>query len=504
MLESLIGALAVVFTWPNILFLFGGAAFGFFIGAIPGLGGAVALALLIPLSFNMEVYPAVIMLIAAMGGVEFGGAISAILFNAPGGPTNLATAIDGYPAAKAGRAGEAIGAAAVACVFGALFGIAVVVALMPVMRDIVLAFGPPELFWLAIFGLTLISAVAGRSMLKGLLVAAFGVLLSSIGLNPVTGGYRFTFGQTILWDGLPLVAVVLGLFAIAELINVTIHRNTIAEHAFTSALRGVGRGMLFTLTRWWLAMRSSVLGVLIGAIPGVGGSVSVFVAYAHAKRTSKSPETFGKGNLEGVVAPEANNDAKDGGSLIPLFGLGIPGSVSTAVLLGGLTIHGLNVGPGFLRDHLDIAYLIVIGLALSNIIVAVLGLSIAGLLTRLTHVRIGALAPILLTFCLIGAYSLRGELYDVMLAVVFGLIGFVMIKADMPRIPLILALILAPMAEQNLHIAMQLSQWDAAILFTRPISALLVLLILWALILPPALRHIRAARAARAAPSRQP
>ena len=497
MAESLLAALAIVFTGPNLLFLIGGTAFGFFIGAIPGLGGAVALALLIPFSFGFELYPAVILLIAAMGGVEFGGAISAILFNAPGGPTNLATALDGYPATKAGRAGEAIGAAAIACVFGALFGIGVVLLLMPVMRDIVLAFGPPELFWLGIFGLTLISVVAGRSMLLGLLVASFGVLLASIGLNPITGGYRFTFGQTILWDGLPLVAVVLGLFAIAELIDVTISRNTISERPVGRALHGIGRGMMFTVSRWWLALRASVIGVLIGAIPGVGGSVSTFVAYAHAKRSSRSPETFGQGNLEGVVAPEANNDAKDGGSLIPLFGLGIPGSVSTAVLLGGLTIHGINVGPGFLRDHLDVAFLIVIGLALSNILVAVLGLSLAGLLTRLTVVRIGVLAPILLTFCLIGAFSLRSEVFDVMLAVVFGLIGYAMIKAGMPRIPLILALILAPMVEQNLHISMQLSQWDPSILFLRPVSAVLVALILASLLLPPLLRLLRRRRPAR-------
>lgn len=496
MFESLLSALLVVFSWPNLAFLLAGAAFGFFVGVIPGLGGAVALALLIPLSFNLDVYPAVILLIAAMGGVEFGGAISAILFNAPGGPTNLATALDGYPATKAGRAGEAIGAAAMACVFGALFGVGVVIAIMPVMRATVLAFGPPELFWLAIFGLTLLAAVAGRSLLLGLLVASFGFLLSFIGLNPVTGGYRFTFGNTILWDGLPLVAMVLGIFAVAELMHVAVHRATIAEQDVTSGTRGVGRGIVFCLRRWALCVRSSIIGVLIGAIPGIGGSVSVFVAYAHAKKTSKSPETFGTGNLEGVVAPESNNDAKDGGSLIPLFGLGIPGSVSTAVLLGGLTIHGLNVGPRFLSDHLDIAYLIVIGLALSNIIVAGLGLSIVGLLTRLTKVPIGGLAPVLITLCLFGAYSLRFEIYDLMLTAVFGLIGYLMINADLPRVPLILALILAPIAEKNLHISMQISQWDPSILIMRPISALLVIFIAWILLVPPVWKYVRKRRAA--------
>ncbi|WP_026380751.1 tripartite tricarboxylate transporter permease [Afifella pfennigii] len=492
MLESLLTAIAVVFSWPNLAFLFLGTLFGFIVGVLPGLGGAVALALLIPISFGFEVYPAIILLISAMGGVEFGGAISAILFNAPGGPTNLATSIDGYPAAKAGRAGEAIGAAAVACVFGALFGVGVVILLMPVLRNLVLAFGPPELFWLAIFGLTLIAVVSGRSMTAGLLAASFGVLLSFIGLNPITGGYRFTFGSTYLWDGLPLVAVVLGLFAVAELMNVTIHRRTIAEGAAATEMKGgVLRGMAFCLRRWFLCLRSSVIGVLIGAIPGVGGSVSVFVAYAHAKNTSKHPETFGTGNLEGVVAPESNNDAKDGGSLIPLFGLGIPGSVSTAVLLGGLTIHGLNVGPGFLRDHLDIAYLIVIALACSNVITAAIGLSIARGLARLTRVPIGALAPVLITLCMIGAYSLRFNIYDVLLTVGFGFVGLLMIKADFPRLPLILALILAPMAERNLHIAMQISEWDASILFLRPISALLVFLTLWSVLFAPTMKYVR-------------
>lgn len=494
MLESLLTALAFALSWPNILYLLAGTAFGFFIGVLPGLGGAVALALLIPISFGMDTMPAILLLIAAMGGVEFGGALSAILFNAPGNPTNLATSIDGYPAAQAGKAGEAIGAAAVACVFGALFGVGFVLLLMPVMRDVVLAFGPPELFWLAIFGLTLVAAVSGRSLLAGLLMAAFGMLLSFIGLNPITGGYRFTFGSTYFWDGLPLVAVVLGLFAVAELINLAIHRKTIAEGATVTGLTGVRRGMLLCVRKWQLCVRSSIIGVFIGAIPGVGGSVSTFVAYAHAKKISKNPETFGKGNLEGVIAPESNNDAKDGGSLIPLFGLGIPGSVSTAVLLSGLTIHGIIVGPGFLRDYLDIAYLIVIGLVCSNIITAALGLSVAGLLTKLTNVRVGALVPILLTFCLIGAYSIRFEVHDIALTVAFGLLGYLMIKADMPRMPLVLALILAPIAERNLHISLQLSQGDLLPLVTRPISALLVLFILWSVVLPPVVKYWRHTR----------
>jgi len=495
MADSLLAALVAALSWPNPLFVFAGTAFGFFIGVLPGLGGAVALALLIPITFGMETYPAILLLISAMGGVEFGGALSAILFNAPGNPTNLATSIDGYPAARAGRAGEAIGAAAVACVFGALFGVGAVLLLMPVMRPIVLAFGPPELFWLAIFGLTLVSAVSGRSVLAGLVMAVFGVLLSLVGLNPVTGGYRFTFGSTYFWDGLPLVAVVLGLFAVAELINLAIHRRSIAEGATVAGLEGVGRGMRYCLHKWRLCLRSSMIGVLIGAVPGVGGSVSTFVAYASAKKISKNPETFGHGNLEGVIAPEANNDAKDGGSLIPLFGLGIPGSVSTAVLLSGLTIHGMVVGPGFLRDYLDIAYLIVIGLAFSNMITAALGLSVAGLLTKLTDVRVGALVPVLLTFCLIGAYSLRFDIRDMVLTVAFGLFGYLMIKADMPRMPMVLALILAPIAERNLHISLQLSEGDLSIFILRPLSALLVIFILWSVVLPPVLRYRNRARA---------
>lgn len=475
MFEALAQAVVTLLAWPNIAYLVAGTLWAQLIGILPGLGGSVALALLLPITYGMPAEQAMILLGSALGGVAMGGAIPAILFNAPGTSANIATAFDGYPAARQGRAGEALGAAATACLFGALFGVAVLLAAMPVMRTIVLSLGPPEFLWLAVFGLTIIAAVSGGSLLNGLLAGAFGLLLSFHGLNPVTGGLRYTFGSVYLWDGFPLVPFIIGLFAVAELLHLAVERTSIAEKV-VSGTAGIVKGIRFALRHWWLMVRCSAIGVFIGAIPGVGATVSTFIAYNHARNTSRDPDSFGKGNLEGVIAVESNNDAKDGGAFMPMLSLGIPGSPSTAVLLGGLLLHGLTPGRGLLVDELPMAMTLIMALVGSNIITSAVGLVSGTLLARVTGVSTGSLVPVLLSLCLLGAYATRNSIGDVLLTLACGVLGYVMLRAGYPRVPIILGLILGPLAEQNFHLSLQIARGSYAVFFTRPLSIVLMLL----------------------------
>lgn len=482
MFSALLYGIAQVFSWPTILFLFAGSFLGQLFGILPGLTGSVAMALLIPMTFGMSPEQAMALLGGAMGAATFGGSITAILFNTPGTPNNAATSLDGYPLAQQGKAGFALGAAATASALGAIMGLIVLMAVIPVMRQVVLAFGPPEFFLLAIFGLTIIASISEGSFLNGLIAGALGLLISMVGLSPVAVDKRFTFGSLFLWDGIKLVPALIGLFAIAEMINLIVNAKTISRSG-TTIRGGILEGIKSVFQNFFLFLRCSAIGTFIGAIPGVGGSVSNFVAYTHAVQTEKNGK-FGSGDIRGVIASESSNDAKDGGALIPTLSLGIPGCPTSAMIMGGLLIHGIFPGKELIVDNLPLVFTLIVTLALSNIITSTVGLLLGKQLVKVTTMPTSILAPIIIVFTVIGAYAARMSMGDLWVGVFFGVLGYWMMKANFSRIPIIIALVLGPLAEQSFHTALQISRGSYAVFFKRPFSLLLIVMIAFSVAFP--------------------
>ena len=456
--------------WPSPLFMALGALLGMLFGFIPGLGGAQALALLTPVTFGMPSNQAMAMLIGAMGAVPFGGSISAILINTPGTPQNAATTFDGFPLTRQGKAGYALGASASSSVMGALFGVVVLAVLIPLGKPVVLAFSYPEYFMMAFMGISVIAVVSLGSIWKGLTAGVLGLMLSTIGYDPVTGSVRFTFGIDYLYDGIKIVPALIGLFAISESLNMMIKGQELGSGSkvIGDVGSGVWEGIKATFRYWWLFIRCSVIGVIIGIIPGVGGSVSNFLAYGHAVQTTRDNPHFGLGDVRGVIAPQASDTAKDGGAMVPTILFGIPGSVETAVLLGALILHGLQPGPKLLLDNPTIVYVMIFALVASNILAGVLGILGARYLAKLTFLPVNLTAPLIFALALMGAYATDGVLADVILALVFGVIGYFMNKYGFTRVPLVIALVLGTMFQQTYHQTMISMGWQG--FFTRPIS----------------------------------
>ena len=475
MIEALLEGFSWIFSWPTILFVLAGTLLGQLFGVLPGLSGSIAMALLIPFTYAMAPEQGMALLASAMGAVAFGGSITAILFNTPGTANNAATCFDGFPLAKQGKAGIALGAGATASAMGALVGLLVLVLVIPVIREVVLAFGPPEFFLIAILGLTIISAVSGRSFLSSLIGGAFGLTLSIIGLSPIAPDHRFVFGSLYLWDGIQLVPTLIGIFAIAEMLNLLINSRTISEEG-TLASGGILTGIKSVFQNFWLFLRCSIIGTVIGCIPGVGGSVANFVTYGHAAQFSKNAY-FGQGDVRGVIAPEASNDAKDAGALMPGLALGIPGDPTTAVLLGGLMIHGINPGRELFSDHLPLIFTIVAAMVVANLLTGAAGIFLGNQLAKVTTLPTVLVAPVILILTVIGSFAIRYNMGDVILAVVFGIIGYFMIRFGLNRVPVILGLILGGLAEQNYHNAIQIARGAVDVFFTRPVSLVIVVLI---------------------------
>jgi putative tricarboxylic transport membrane protein len=355
-------------------------------------------------------------------------------------------------------------------------------AVIPVMRQVVLAFGPPEYFLLAIFGLTIIASISEGSFLNGLISGAFGLLITTMGLSPMAPDKRFTFGSLFLWDGIKLVPALIGLFAIAEMINLVVNAKTISRSG-TVIRGGIFKGIKSVFQNFFLFLRCTAIGTFIGAVPGVGGSVSNFVAYTHATHTEKNGR-FGTGDIRGVIASESSNDAKDGGALIPALSLGIPGCPTAAMVLGGLLIHGIFPGKELIVDNLPLVFTLIVTLAISNIITSTVGLLLGNQLVKITTMPTTILAPIIIMFTMIGAYAARVSMGDVLVAITFGVIGYWMIKIDFSRIPIVIALVLGPLAEQSFHTAIQISRGSYLIFVTRPFSIMLIVLILFGIAFP--------------------
>lgn len=455
---------------------------GLLVGIIPGLGGSVALALLIPLTFSMSPEAAIVLLIAAYGTVTYGGGITAILVNTPGDASAAATTFDGYPMARKGLAGQAITAAVLASALGGILGFVVLWAMLPAARQLILAFTYPDFFMLAVFGLTVIAVVTQGNMFKGLVSALLGFMLAFIGTDPIMGSARFTFGSWHLWDGLNLVPVIIGLFALTEAFQLFYQKTAIAgEHH--GPISGFWAGTQAFFRHKLLFLRSAFLGIFLGMIPGVGGAVAQFLAYGSAVQTSKTPERFGKGAIEGVLAPEAANDSKEGGAMLPTLAFGIPGSAAMAVLIGGLIMHGLAPGPEMLTTSLNMTYFIIAAAIISKVVALPIALWLGPRLAVFTRVPGTLMAPGIVAIAFVGAYAVSGSYLDVVVAFVFGVVGLCMKRFGFSRIALIIALVLGGLVEASYHQTMSAFGSPVAF-FNRPIAGTLFALTLFSLMWP--------------------
>jgi len=360
-LKLFVSMLANMVGWPGILLLISGTIIGMIFGAIPGLSGTTAIVVLIPMTFGMDPGTAMLWLAATYGAATYGGAIPCILINTPGEPPNAATILDGYPMAQKGKAGMALGSAATASTLGGFIGLLVTLLMIPVLTRFLMAFSYQEFFMMALLGLCIIAIVGEGTLIKGLASGFFGIMLSFVGYDPITSVLRYTFGIQYLWDGIPVVPALFGLLAIGEVMDLLVKERAVAEaQSARASRRQVWAGVRATFKNMPLVLRSSALGTFIGAIPGVGGTVAGFLSYMQAKQTCKNSENFGKGDVRGVIAPEAANDAKEGGALLPTLAFGIPGSSAMAVFLGALTLHGIDVGQDIFVANLDVVYMLIL------------------------------------------------------------------------------------------------------------------------------------------------
>ena len=486
MFEAIYTALTVLLSVKGLLCVSLGCAWGLILGALPGVGGPTGLILLLPLTFGMDPMIAMLLYVGVMGGSPFGGSISAILLNVPGTPINAATCFDGYPMAQRGEAGKALGISATASCFGALFGLAILVIILPIARLVILAFTPPEFFTIILFGLATVVVTSRGNMIKGFISGGIGILISFIGYCGVTGGVRYSLGTDYLWDGLKLVPVFIGLFAISEALKLSIEkRETVSERGIViTKLGGAWEGFKTVFKKKWTFLRGSAIGTIIGIIPGVGGVVANFISYTVAVQLTDHPETFGRGNPEGVVASESANNAKDGGALVPTVVFGIPGSLELAILLGAFILHGLVPGPSMLREHLDLIWVLILGLAFSNVLASSLGFFLARFLVRITTVNVTYIIPtiVVLSFC--GVFAMRSELWDLLVTAIFGLFGYGMRRHGFPLVPLVIGYVLGAIAEKSFHQSLMVAFGSYSIFFVRPIPVILLLMTIASLVLP--------------------
>jgi TctA family transporter len=500
--EALVESLAQVFQLQTLLLMLVGIALGFAVGLLPGLGGAVTLALMLPFTVGLEPVQAFAFLLGMLAVTSTAGDITSVLFGVPGEATSAATVLDGHPLTKRGQAGRALGAVLSSSALGAAFGAIVLVLVIPVVRPLVLSFGPAEFFVLTVLGLTFVVALSGRQMLKGLLMALFGVMVAMVGIDPQEGVPRYAFGELYLWAGIPLVPVVVGLFGGTELLLLMLSRNSIARSTDpvpagegTRDITGIGQGVRDTLARWWLVIRSSAIGVGVGMVPGVGGSVAQFLAYGHAQQTSKHPELFGHGSIEGVIAAGAVNNAKDSGSLIPTVAFGIPGGAATAVLLSAFLVVGLDPGPEMLTSDLPVTLSMAWVTILANIVAVAVGFLLVRQLIKITTLPGTYIVPVLLMLLTIGAYTASNNFGDVLVMLAAAVIGVLCVRWDWPRVPFLLAVVLGSIAERYLFLSVSLYgvTW-----LTRPFVLVVAAILVLTLTLP-LWRRRRARRRLRAA-----
>lgn len=491
MFENILLGVAPLLSVGMIVAITGGVVGGVLIGVLPGLTSTMGIALLIPVTFSMPPEVGLAMLGGIYLASTYSGAISAILLNIPGTPAAVATLLDGYPMTEKGQSTRALALATFGSSVGGLVSVVALLFIAPMLAEFSLKFGSPEYFLLAVFGITVISSLSGKDVEKGLIAGVVGLLLSAIGNHPLTGHMRFTFGIPALFDGIPLVVSLIGLYSIPEVADMLVKRKSGQRIQLDRDQSNPFQFFPEVIQQKLNLIRSSLIGILVGIIPGVGCSIGGFMAYDAAKRSSKTPETFGKGSNEGIVASETANNAVTGGTLIPLLTLGVPGNPVTAVLLGGIMIHGLRPGAELFTANADIVYSFILSLFVSNILFVPVGLFMARYCVRLIQIPRSILAPAIMALAVVGSYAIRGSIDDVWIMLFVGLCGFTMQFFDIPRAPMVLGLVLGTMAEGELSRSLALVHGDIGAfmlqLATRPIS--LVILALCALSLFQGIRQ---------------
>ena len=458
MLQAAYDALFVhILNWQTLGLLSLGVAMGLFLGILPGIGGIAGTAMLIPFTYSLEPAAAMALLLGLAATNNTSDQISAIVLGAPGSASSAATTLDGFPMTKRGEAGRALGASYMASLMGGLFGAAVMGLALPLVRPIILYIGSPELLAMAVFGISMVAVLSGNTPLRGLTCACFGILLAMIGSDPQTGTLRWTMGQLYLWEGLPLVPLTLGIFALPELADLMIARTSVTSISKKVNLNtGLAQGIKDCFDNWFLVVRCSALGSTLGAIPGIGASVIDWLSYGHALRTEKgAQQTFGKGDVRGVIAAESATNSREGGALIPTVVFGVPGSAGMAILLGAFLIHGLVPGPDMVTTNLSITYSMVWSIAIANILAAGICFLLSGQFAKLATLRYSLFLPAVLCLIYIGAFQSKREWGDLYSLLFFGVLGWGLKHFKWPRPPLVLGFILGSILERYMFISIQ-------------------------------------------------
>jgi len=478
----------------NLFACFVGVTTGTLIGVLPGIGPVATMAILLPITFAMDPTPAIIMLCGIFYGAQYGGSTTSILVNIPGEVGSIVTCLDGYQMARKGRAGPALGISAMGSFIGGTLSIVGLMLLTPPLAKLAVGFGPPELFALIIFGLMMVSSIGSGSVVKALIMAALGLFVSTIGRESIKGFGRFTFGSLTLSDGVGLIPVAVGMFGIAELL--TNIEKMEKQEIFKTELTHI----FPTLKDWyassWPIIRGTGLGFFLGILPGAGTILPTFFSYGLEKRLSKHPEEFGKGAIEGVAGPETANNAAVSGSMVPLLALGVPPHAVMAMLLGAFIIHGIQPSPFFIAEHPDLFWGIIASMYIGNIMLLILNLPLIGMWVQILKVPYRLLFPLIIIFCFIGVYSLNNNFWELLIMLIFGLLGYIFRKIGYEPGPFLLAMILGPMMETSYRQSMTISRGDPMIFLQRPFAAILLIiafLVMTALIVLTALRKRRLA-----------
>jgi putative tricarboxylic transport membrane protein len=475
-IDGLIHGLGEALTLANLFWVFVGCFAGTLVGVLPGLGPPATIAMLLPLTVTLEPASGLIMMAGIYYGAKYGGSTTSILLNVPGESASVVTCLDGYEMAKQGRAGPALGIAAISSFIAGTIGVIGLAFLAPIVARWAIRFGPPEFFSLMMLGLAAVVFLGGSSVLKGFLSAAMGLLIATIGVDIISGKSRFTFGQLELLDGVEFIALSIGVFAIGEVLVNIEKQGGGAVFSLPKRLRDYLPSLADLRACRFAFAQSSIIGFVIGALPGAGSTVAAFVSYIVEKRVSKHPEKFGKGAIEGVAAPEGANNSETGGAMIPLLTLGIPGSGTTAVMLGALILYGLQPGPLLFTEHPDIVWPIIASMFIGNVVLLVLNLPLVPAWASILRLPYYVIYPGILIVSVIGVYSVNGSMFDVWMLAAFGALGYLMRKLDIPAPPLVLAFVLGPLAERALRQSMVMSQNSPEIFLTRPLSAALLAL----------------------------
>ena len=484
-MNDILSAASVVFSFDSLSLIFLGSLAGVVIGALPGLTVNMGIALLMPLTFSFQGMAGILMLLGVYCGAIYGGSITAILINTPGTPASAATILDGHPLALKGEAGRALGLSTTSSLFGGVFSATCLILVSPLLAKVAVGMSAPEYFSLAVFGISIITSVSSQSIIKGLMGGAIGLSIATVGLDPMTAGFRFTFDSIYLMGGISFVPVLVGLFAFSQgMVSMEENSRGGKSRELRVAIKRILPTMADLKRVFPTQLRSAAIGTVIGAIPGTGGDIASYVSYTEAKRWSKHPEEFGHGSIEGVSAPEAGANAVAGGALVPLLTLGIPGDGATAIMMGAFMVQGLSLGPLLFKEHPVEVNTLFIGLFVANLMMAAIGFAGLRLSTKIMDAPRRILVPIVMTLCAVGAYSVNHTMIDVFVMMLAGVSGYVLLKLDFSMSPIVIGIILGPMAETNFRRALVMHQGDFSVFVTRPICLTFLVIAVLTLFLP--------------------